>query len=96
MYPFARIDRSVIIETHHGEEFLFEAPSKTDRDLFATRLKVLVARLASSVISHDEVMLREFFSSSTDSLAARSDSSSHTSGTNKRRERKGIQSFLLP
>lgn len=64
LFPFARLDRSCYIETHHGEEFLFEAASKADRDLFANRLKVLVARLASSVISHDEAMLREFFSSS--------------------------------
>ena len=62
IYPFARLDRSCCVRTHDGRELVFEAPTPQGRDLFVNRLKVLVARLASSVIVHDEAMLREFFS----------------------------------
>ena len=62
LYPFARLDRSCLIQTHDGKEYVFEAASGQERDLFVKRLKVLVARLASSVIVHDENMLKEFFS----------------------------------
>ena len=62
MYPFARLDRSCVIQTHDGKEYVFEASCEQERDTFVTRLKVLVARLASSVIVHDEAMLQEFFS----------------------------------
>lgn len=62
LYPFARLDRSCLIQTHDGKEYVFEASCGQERDLFVKRLKVLVARLASSVIVHDENMLKEFFS----------------------------------
>ena len=62
LYPFARLDRSCLIQTHDGKEYVFEASCGQERDLFVKRLKVLVARLASSVIVHDEDMLKEFFS----------------------------------
>lgn len=61
LYPYARLDRSCRIRTHEGQELVFEAPSKQARDMFVNRMKVLVARLASSVIVHDEAMLQEFF-----------------------------------
>lgn len=60
-YPYARLDRSCVIRTHDGLEYVFELASRADRDLFVKRLKVAVARLASSVIVHDEDMLQEFF-----------------------------------
>lgn len=62
LYPFARLDRTCCIQTHDGNEYVFEASCGQERDLFVTRLKVLVSRLASSVIVHDETMLKEFFS----------------------------------
>lgn len=74
MYPFARLDRTCCIRTHDGHEFIFEASSERERDLFVKRTKVLVARLASSVIIHDEEMLQEFFSPlGTESFADRDD-----------------------
>ncbi|CAB9497806.1 expressed unknown protein [Seminavis robusta] len=60
-YPFARLDRSCCIVTHEGTRFVFEAACSQSRDLFVDRMKVIVARLASSVIVHDESMLQEFF-----------------------------------
>lgn len=64
LYPYARLDRTFCIRTHDGVEYVFEALSRQDRDLFVKMTKVLVARLASSVIVHDEAMLQEFFATS--------------------------------
>ena len=61
LYPFARLDRTCCIKTHEGQDYVFEASCSQQRDSFVNRLKVLVARLASSVIVHDEAMVREFF-----------------------------------
>lgn len=69
MYPFARLKRSFVIGTHDGEEYVFEAPSEWQRESFVKKLKFLVARLASSVIVHDEGLLQEFFTSGDDVYA---------------------------
>lgn len=60
-YPFARLDRTFCITTHDGDQYVFETANREDRGIFVNKLKVLVARLASSVIANDEAMLREFF-----------------------------------
>jgi len=81
VYPFPRLDRSCCIRTHDGREFVFEATCQQARDLFVKQLKVLVARLASSVIVHDEGMIREFFApTGTESFADYDDEMSADDG----------------
>ena len=63
-YPFARLDRICCITTNdpNHPSIVLECPSSQERDWLVFSLKLIVARLASIIITRDEDMLHEFFS----------------------------------
>jgi hypothetical protein len=64
MYPYARVDRTCIVSTNDANHptIVLEARSTQERDWLVFSLKLIVARLASIIITRDEDMLHEFFS----------------------------------
>jgi hypothetical protein len=64
MYPYARLDRVCCITTNDTNypNIVLECPSEKERDWLVFILKLIVARLASIIITRDEDMLHEFFS----------------------------------
>ncbi|OEU23412.1 hypothetical protein FRACYDRAFT_267519 [Fragilariopsis cylindrus CCMP1102] len=64
MYPYARLDRVCCITTNDTNypSIVLECPSEGERDWLVFILKLMVARLASIIITRDEEMLHEFFS----------------------------------
>eukprot|EP00525_Craspedostauros_australis_P009004 CAMPEP_0198116978 /NCGR_PEP_ID=MMETSP1442-20131203/15925_1 /TAXON_ID= /ORGANISM="Craspedostauros australis, Strain CCMP3328" /LENGTH=163 /DNA_ID=CAMNT_0043774923 /DNA_START=39 /DNA_END=530 /DNA_ORIENTATION=- len=60
LYPFARADRSFLIQTQE-EEFLFETRSRAERDRIVDAMKLLIARLASLLMLRDLRAVEEFF-----------------------------------
>jgi len=64
LYPYARVDRTCIVSTNDANHptIVLEARSTQERDWLVFSLKLIVARLASIIITRDEDMLHEFFS----------------------------------
>lgn len=64
LYPYARRDRTCIVSTNDANHptIVLEARSTQERDWLVFSLKLIVARLASIIITRDEDMLHEFFS----------------------------------
>jgi len=64
LYPYARSDRTCIVSTNDTQHptIVLEARSSQERDWLVFSLKLIVARLASIIITRDEDMLHEFFS----------------------------------
>ena len=64
LYPYARADRTCIVSTNDSNHptIVLEARSTQERDWLVFSLKLIVARLASIIITRDEDMLHEFFS----------------------------------
>jgi hypothetical protein len=64
LYPYARVDRTCIVSTNDANHptIVLEARSTQERDWLIFSLKIIVARLASIIITRDEDMLHEFFS----------------------------------
>lgn len=64
LYPYARPDRTCIVTTNDANHptIVLEARSTQERDWLVFALKLIVARLASIIITRDEDMLHEFFS----------------------------------
>lgn len=64
LYPYARRDRTCIVTTNDANHptIVLEARSTQERDWLVFSLKLIVARLASIIITRDEDMLHEFFS----------------------------------
>eukprot|EP00537_Pseudo-nitzschia_pungens_P010804 CAMPEP_0172387106 /NCGR_PEP_ID=MMETSP1061-20121228/4499_1 /TAXON_ID=37318 /ORGANISM="Pseudo-nitzschia pungens, Strain cf. pungens" /LENGTH=1103 /DNA_ID=CAMNT_0013116675 /DNA_START=518 /DNA_END=3829 /DNA_ORIENTATION=+ len=63
-YPYARLDRTCVVSTNDPKHssIVLEARSSQERDWLVFALKLIVARLASIIITRDEDMLHEFFS----------------------------------
>jgi len=63
-YPYARLDRTCVVSTNdtNHSTIVLEARSSQERDWLVFSLKLIVARLASIIITRDEDMLHEFFS----------------------------------
>jgi len=63
-YPYARLDRVCCITTNDPNypNLVLECPSEQERDWLVFSIKLIVARLASIIITRDEDMLHEFFS----------------------------------
>ena len=64
LYPYARPERTCIVSTNDQKHptIVLEARSTQERDWLVFSLKLIVARLASIIITRDEDMLHEFFS----------------------------------
>jgi len=60
MHPFARVDRSFIIQTQSGT-YLFETQSNQERSRVVNGLKLVIARLASLLMLRDLRAVDEFF-----------------------------------
>jgi hypothetical protein len=60
LYPFAKTDRSFIIQTQSGK-YLFETQSKQERGRIVNGLKLTIARLASLLMLRDLRAVDEFF-----------------------------------
>lgn len=60
LHPFARVDKSFIIQTQNGR-FLFEAQTKQERGRVVNGLKLVIARLASLLMLKDLRAVDEFF-----------------------------------
>jgi hypothetical protein len=60
LHPFARVDRSFIVQTQTGLH-LFEAESKQERNRLVVGLKLVIARLASLLMLRDLRAVDEFF-----------------------------------
>ncbi|VEU42830.1 unnamed protein product [Pseudo-nitzschia multistriata] len=63
-YPYARLDRTCVVSTNdkNHSTIVLEARCPQERDWLVFSLKLIVARLASIIITRDEDMLHEFFS----------------------------------
>eukprot|EP00531_Pseudo-nitzschia_arenysensis_P000678 CAMPEP_0116148336 /NCGR_PEP_ID=MMETSP0329-20121206/18303_1 /TAXON_ID=697910 /ORGANISM="Pseudo-nitzschia arenysensis, Strain B593" /LENGTH=958 /DNA_ID=CAMNT_0003644463 /DNA_START=369 /DNA_END=3245 /DNA_ORIENTATION=- len=64
LYPYARLEKTCIVSTNDANHptVVLEARSMQERDWLVFSLKLIVARLASIIITRDEDMLHEFFS----------------------------------
>ena len=64
LYPYARLERTCIVTTNDKKHptIVLEARSIQERDWLVFSLRLIVARLASIIITRDEDMLHEFFS----------------------------------
>lgn len=62
LHPFADLRKSFIVETR-SQPFLFEAQTVAERDRIVVGLKMIVARLASLLMTKDYRVMDEFFGS---------------------------------
>ncbi len=64
LYPYVRPEKTCIVSTNDTNHptIVLEARSTQERDWLVFSLKLIVARLASIIITRDEDMLHEFFS----------------------------------
>eukprot|EP00535_Pseudo-nitzschia_heimii_P004323 CAMPEP_0197194382 /NCGR_PEP_ID=MMETSP1423-20130617/29144_1 /TAXON_ID=476441 /ORGANISM="Pseudo-nitzschia heimii, Strain UNC1101" /LENGTH=1018 /DNA_ID=CAMNT_0042647799 /DNA_START=339 /DNA_END=3395 /DNA_ORIENTATION=+ len=64
LYPYARCDKTCVVYTNDTNypTIVLEARTTQERDWLVFSLKLIVARLASIIITRDEDMLHEFFS----------------------------------
>lgn len=61
-YPFAKLDQCFTLSNHSDTLYVFELSSTQERDWFVHGLKLVVARLASMIITGDDDVFNEFFS----------------------------------
>jgi hypothetical protein len=61
IYPFVKLSNAFQIITNPREEYIFEAATTEERDMFVLGLKLLVARLASKILVGDKEIFTEFF-----------------------------------
>jgi hypothetical protein len=60
-HPFAKTRHTFLMRSIHGEAFMFEASSASERDRLVHSIKLMVARLGSMLVVQDDNVLEEFF-----------------------------------
>lgn len=85
LYPYARAERTCIVSTNDANHptIVLEARSIQERDWLIFSLKLIVARLASIIITRDEDMLHEFFSPYSALMQLEEEDSSRSERTEK-------------
>jgi hypothetical protein len=60
-HPFAKTRHTFLMRSIHGETYMFEASSASERDRLVHSIKLMIARLGSMLVVQDDNVLEEFF-----------------------------------